>query len=337
MKNLIYSCVFFNENYIELINLLLKSYTLFGDPSENTDYLIICSPEFKDRIQETLHSLNLNEKIWCLTVTSKFESAYTRLKIFEYPEIHLYDKILYLDCDILITNSVDHLLNIELENKIYVLKEGGGRFYHYALFTEEEIESLDKNSAFSSGILLFNNNDTIKNLFSLILLHIKFHLSHELVIPQWLDQPFIVYHAIKHNLYNNTTFENLVINNPSLFKGEIISHFCGVPGHYESKIYKMCHFMHTVMFNQDVDKFKKGNGLNHLTHKKYKWEKSCILFLENGKMNAFGEGKYNFINKYLVKCDFGRRVHLLKFNSDYSTFISVRKDDFEVVRGHSLL
>ena len=49
-----------------------------------------------------------------------------------------------------------------------------------------------------------------------------------------------------------------------------------------------------------------------------------------------GSGKYHFIDKHLVKCDFGGRKHLLKFNNDYSTFISVREDDFDIVVGHHL-
>ena len=53
-------------------------------------------------------------------------------------------------------------------------------------------------------------------------------------------------------------------------------------------------------------------------------------------MNAFGAGKYSFIDEYLVKCDFDGREHLLKFNGNYSEFISVRKDDFEVVVGNHL-
>ena len=73
-----------------------------------------------------------------------------------------------------------------------------------------------------------------------------------------------------------------------------------------------------------------------LLNKTYTWESFTIEFLENGKMNAFGRGKYRFIDKYLVKCYFGGREHLLKFNDDYSRFISVRKDDFEVVVGNHL-
>ena len=70
-----------------------------------------------------------------------------------------------------------------------------------------------------------------------------------------------------------------------------------------------------------------------ILNKTYIWENSNIEFLENGNMNAFGAGKYRFIDKYLVKCDFGNREHFIKFNSDYSIFTSVRKDDLEVISG----
>ena len=76
--------------------------------------------------------------------------------------------------------------------------------------------------------------------------------------------------------------------------------------------------------------------INQLLNKKYVWENSNIEFLENGNMNAFGQGKYIFIDKYLVKCYFGGREHLLKFNENYSRFLSVRRDDFEVVLGNRL-
>ena len=75
MKKLIYSCVFFNENYINLIELLLKSYKIFGDPSNDIDYLILCNDEFKNRIQEIFNILNINGIIWCLDIKTIFESS----------------------------------------------------------------------------------------------------------------------------------------------------------------------------------------------------------------------------------------------------------------------
>lgn len=76
--------------------------------------------------------------------------------------------------------------------------------------------------------------------------------------------------------------------------------------------------------------------INQLLNNKYTWENSTIEFLENGKMNAFGPGEYRFINKFLVNCHFGGRKHLLKFNENYSSFISVRNGDFKVIVGNHL-
>jgi len=565
-KNLIYSCVFYNEKYINLINLLLKSYKLFGNTTDSIDYLIICNPTFKNKIKKLFNNLNINGKIWCLNLKTIFEAGYSRLKIFDYENIHLYDKILYLDCDILITNSINKILEFTLENKLYALEEGhtNKNFWGKDFFKKENPNC----RAFTSGILLFNNNKIIQNLFLKILKHINKHIAKNLPIPECLDQPFIVYHAIKNNLYNNQKLVQIVVNNPKKFRGATICHFPGGPGEYKSKIVKMSNFMNKIMFdiqknyqlnkvdrkdilcvttsniyptlqmnyilkscifndiklhiigirkpfnwikrlkyyinklnnieddnsiviftdaydvfyrdNLDIikkkfininanivfsceklyshqvdekrtvydnfsklygneskyryicagcymgykkdllnllnnilhndfrEKVMKGNGnkdndqcllgyylsenydninfkldyncnifytptedwknnniciknmnkfnssiihvpwkakynnllttlfynkYNYLSNKKYKWENKTIKFLENGKMNAFGPGEYNFVNKYLVKCNFGSMKHLLKFNEDYSEFTSVRKSDFEVIHG----
>jgi lipopolysaccharide biosynthesis glycosyltransferase len=549
-KVIVYSCVFFNEKYVNLINLLLKSYKLFGNSSDDVDYLIICNPDYQKKIQELFDNLDINGKIWCLDLKTMFEAGYSRLKIFNYPDINLYNKILYLDCDILVTNSINNILDFQLENKLYALQEGNTNHHYWGK------QFFGKNNpnceAFTSGILLFNNNIIIKDLFSQILLHINNHITSKLSIPGCLDQPFIVYHAVKNNLYDNQKLINIVINNPNVsdlwrpkqihqnYNGQTICHFPGGPGLYENKIEKMSNFMNDIMFNFNknnlfkikIDNYEKildnnkkhfdklyticketkekveGNcftqhlnidnkineliykQLNHfslgfnatnimeigfnaghssllyllanpnstltifdicehkytlpcfkylqsvfpdrlqifpgdstktvsefyinnpntkfdlihidgahfgdipnkdfynslklssdiiiwddtqilnlnemlnkyikkglvnevflyetkvykhrvcrinlLLNKKYKWGDSSITFLENGKMNAFGMGKYNFIDKYLVNCHFGGNEHLLKFNEDYSRFISVRKGDFKLLIGNHL-
>ena len=327
-KTLIYSCVFFNQKYIDLIHLLLKSYTLFGNAPNEVDYLIICSPHFQKDIQAIFDTLHIKGKIWCLDLKTKFQAGYSRLKIFAYQHIDQYKKILYLDCDILVTNSISNILNFQLKNKLYSLEEGNTKHVYFGK------QFFDKNpnlTAFTSGILLFNNHIIIKDLFRKILSHIQNHIHKKLPIPVCLDQPFIIYHAVKDNLYDNQKLINIVVNNPSNFNHETISHFPGGPGDYERKIVKMSQFMKNVIFN--VNKKTKSKTKIVLLDHKYQWGDSQIEFLENGKMNAFGPGEYKFIDKYLVKCDFGGREHLLKFNENYSRFISIRKDDFEVISG----
>lgn len=258
IKTIIYSCVFFNENYIHLINLLLKSYKLFGNSSDDVDYLIICNSNFQKKIQAIFDNLDIRGKIWCIDLQTKFEAGYSRLKIFDYPDINLYNKILYLDCDILVTNSINNILDFQLENKLYCLQEGNTNHQFWGS------QFFDKNpncSAFTSGLLLFNNNIIIKDLFSQILLHIHNHINSNSPIPDCLDQPFIVYHAVKNNLYNNEKLNNIVINNPNSsdnwrpkhlnpnYNGQTICHFPGGPGHYESKILKMTNYIRDIMFN----------------------------------------------------------------------------------------
>ena len=332
-KTLIYSCVFLTEQYIDLINLLLKSFKLFGNSPNNVDYLILCYPNFQKKIRAIFNNLNINGKIWCLKIKTKFEATYSRLQIFDYRNINLYHKILYLDCDILVTHSINNILDFQLENKLYVVKEKPHRIHHCAMFTDKEYTLLDKKkTGFSSGILLFNNNKIIKDLFSKILLHIDNHISSKLPIPPCCVQPFVVYHATKNNLIDNQKLIDLVLNNPNIFKNQTIAHFPGGVGHYGRKINAMTNFMNNVMFklNKNVNIETDNVFFPNL----YTWNNSTIEFLENSRMNAFGPGSYKFINNYLVKCDFGGREHLLKFNENYSRFLSVRKGDFEVVLGN---
>ena len=51
--NLIYSCVFTNENYITLFKNLLTSYCRYNDTS-NVCYLVITSKEFHEKIKNIL-------------------------------------------------------------------------------------------------------------------------------------------------------------------------------------------------------------------------------------------------------------------------------------------
>jgi FkbM family methyltransferase len=309
-KTLIYSCVFFNEKYIDLINLLLKSYKLFGNSRDNVDYLIICNPDFQKKIQAIFDNLDISGKIWCINLKTKFEAGYSRLKIFDYPNINLYNKILYLDCDILVTNSINNILDFQLENKLYALEEGNTNHNFWGK------QFFDKNpncSAFTSGILLFNNNIIIKDLFSQILLHIHNHINSMLPIPDCLDQPFIVYHAVKNNLYNNEKLINIVINNPNAsddwrpkhlkpyYTSETICHFPGGVGDYESKIVKMSNFMNNVMFNvtnkEVISEIIPHNFINTIL------SNGATMVSKERLINLYKQcNKFNHTNYSFVEC-----------------------------------
>jgi hypothetical protein len=252
--NLIYSCVFVQESFINLIYLLLLSYKLYGEI--DYDYLIITHPVFEKKIMKIFSMFKVNGKIWRLNINETVASAFSRLHIFKYPEIHNYKKILYLDCDVLIIDSLKKLFDVKLENKLYAIKEGNTTTEHHGKTVWEFKKEINpKKTAFSSGVLLFNNCKEIEKLFNDSLIHGANYSNTLHQVPSCLDQPFIIYEAITQNLHNNELLIMYAANNPNpnLSHNLCIAHFPGGVGWVEGKIAKMWSFLIPLVKN-DSDK-----------------------------------------------------------------------------------
>ena len=242
--NLIYFCVFHNEKYIELAELLLKSLRLYGKLGETVDVLVYTSTDFANKMR-------LNE--WPFRVIYKTNDTYdsiakackARLDLFDFPEIGRYEKILYLDTDILIRREVLPVFDVAKHDLLYALEEGSLNMevpYDYwgkTLFGPGQIEALEDKTAFSSGVLLFRNGPTMRNLFERIRLNMGTGDPHE-----FHDQPYIVYHTIRAGLKNNQALKPFVsINEKSAKTTKTILHFAGSPGAAENKQEKMRQFL----------------------------------------------------------------------------------------------
>ena len=344
--NLIYICVFHNESYINLLELLINSIYLKSniDPT-TTHILLITSCNFQPIIEKILEKFNLPIHYFILNLRSLFEAGCARLNIFKYEKIDNYDKILYLDTDILLNNDINTLFNINiLDNKIYALEEGRisvGNYYGSKFFDFSKISP--NLPAFTTGILFFKNSTIIKDLFKTVDLHIIDYIYKKRNgPPNCLDQPFIVYNAITQKKYDNQLMKQFVENNPSIVsKEKIIYHFPGHPGSYNSKIAKMMAFWKKIdstefipsIFSQES---KNNDNSKIIEDKTFSWGNRSIRFLKNGQMNAFGKGNYKQIEPYTIQANFGNRKHILKFNSDYTEFVSTRMGDNIIETGKRL-
>ena len=244
--NCIFITVFHQEKYVEMFLLLLESILLYGNLDCNTEILIYTSTQFMQLIKQN----NLfNSKIVFEindTYNNIDKSCKARLDLFHLSSTEKYNKILYLDTYIIVKGDINQLFNLCKEDILYVLEEGEidncADFYGKTLFGDEIRNYTDK-TAFTSGILLFNNCEKIKDLFTIIqndMINRPYNFS-------CFDQPYIVYNAFKYNLYNNKILKEFVVNNDNnIHSNKVIHHFPGYPGVYQHKIKKMTFFLNNI-------------------------------------------------------------------------------------------
>lgn len=227
--------------------LLLESILLYGNLDNNTHIVVYTSTEFMNMIRQS--------HLYCEKIVFEINDTYTsidlackaRLDLFELPCISQYNKILYLDTDIIIKNAVNTVFELCNEDILYVVEEGNlqldnNDYWGKSLFGNE-ITQYSDTSAFSSGILLFNNCECIRQLFE----NIKKDMIKRPRNFKCYDQPYIVYNAFKYKLYNNKLLKLFAVNNKSNIAGiEVIHHFPGGPGEYASKISFMTQFLNRV-------------------------------------------------------------------------------------------
>ena len=164
-------CVFIKEQYIELLSLLIRSMCINGNiNTSNTHILIITSSEFQRLIQSELETYilktNILIKYYTLNLNTIMEASCCKLNIFDYADVNIYTKILYLDTDILINGDINILFNLNiLQDKLYALEEGtiGGPFWGKEFFDSSKFKSsITTFSALTNSIFCKANTQIIE-------------------------------------------------------------------------------------------------------------------------------------------------------------------------------
>ena len=332
MRNLIYMCVFRSREYITLFQYLAESIISYGELTNDTDVIILTQSDFEEDILRVATGLpNVTTRLY--SIDSVFESSRTKLRIFDH-DLSEYSKILYLDTDILVNESLKPLFDIDLDpTKLYALEEGVVSHEYWGgetpLFDLTKING--NTTAFSAGILLFKNSTEMKQLFSEMNSHIDLDIYEKKIpISGCLEQPYVNYGAIMKGQYNNQALKTLVQNNPTVITpGISVYHFPGGPGWYWRKLPAMESFR-ILMKGYRILKPK-------LLEKVFCWgdenQVNTITFKEDHLLTFFGEQRhaiYNTLAENVAEVIFGGYSHLLVFNESITAFTSIRKVDFQI-------
>ena len=340
-KNCIFCCVFNQERYINMFLLMLESIFIYGELDNDIEILVYTSTLFMKRIKQS-HLFN-EEKIK-FEINDTYDTAdkacKSRLDLFNLNSVLNYTKILYLDIDIIVKGDINTLFDVCKEDILYTVREGeldhtrvtlGVKhdvpFWGRHLFSDSEIESIEDKTAFTSGILLFNNCEKIKFLFNRVVEDI---LTREPTLaPNLLfnDQPFIVYNAFKYKLYNNKILSSIVVNDDeNINSDKLIHHFPDNTGIYEGKIKRMNNFL-TKLKDVTIDNIV-GKTIEYINNNLMPIIKHCGEVLEGNIFTHHHSCNYTdlFVNKVknissLLLNKNITNVMEIGFNSGFSTLL----------------
>jgi len=324
--NLVYACVFYNRDYMKLLELLLASMKIYSS-TDTFDFLVLTSPGFEESLDELSSKTGIRIHTMCIPLTTIFEAACARLRIFDYKFISRYDTILYLDTDILIKGELGPLFSLAKDEILYAIEEGTIASKNFgSLFFRPG--AVDMNIAgINSGTLLFQNCLPVRDLFCRIRGHIQAFTDKGEAPPYALDQPFINYHAIQSGIYDNKALNPFVSlyeksDTVTNYATSVICHFSFPIGNFGHKYSRMKAFFINLLSGPSIEGCEyenrvKGRGLT--------WGSGFIEFGQGRELHtSWGKGEYEIKSPDLVCAFWNNYFHMLKFNEKFSECISVR-------------
>lgn len=174
-KNLIYYTVYFDNGYVELLNKSICS--ILKNSKVNFDLLLITDLATKDIIVKQEFIKKITPK-FLITETpfDGVEASQNKVRIFEFKDVRQYDKILFLDCDIISLGSVNDIFNKELQhNTLYTARNSNLQYWHHKTYHHgfeflgaEHVREMTnaQQMPFNAGQFLFKMSDRMLKHFN---------------------------------------------------------------------------------------------------------------------------------------------------------------------------
>jgi len=239
MKKLLYLTIPSNS-YINILMVFLKCINLYADIDHNTEILIITNEKVKNKIKKNIKQLELKIKYFTDDIDSVESNCCSFLNIYDYENIDQYDKILYVNIDILITRNINKIFDLLSDNdpKLYVATEPVYKQNTNYIF-ENELDQYKYAPIFSSNILLFNNTQESKEIFDEIINNISNCNKLEC-------QAYLNYYCAKYDMFDNM-LTKYTSSNPQFYLDNDKFTFCHFSGpNNETKYQKINSYFNKI-------------------------------------------------------------------------------------------
>jgi FkbM family methyltransferase len=197
----------------------------------------------------------------------------------------------------------------------------------------------------NGGILLFRPTEAIKAIFSDINAHVKRVKDNGEPMPNCADQPFMNYHFIKNDRYNNTMLEKHGLiycidppPPPSAPTDVVLCHFVWPIGNAGHKLGRMRPHVSHVLKHYLAIMGKDSVTSEHpeaFVGSSYNWgNDGGIRFEANGILHTtWRKGTYEWLDSFTLFASWAGFQHFVRFDSTYKTYMSVRVGDLDFTTG----
>lgn len=210
-RNLIYFTTGCDATYFKLTSFCIQTIAQSNN-LENIDILVMCDQAYCALIRQDLPEF---VKVHITADnSSSHQTSMRKCEIFNYEYIHMYDKILYLDSDIVVTGNIASLFDAALnDNILYVKRDSIDNDCHnhlehsLRLYTETQVNdfALNHQHGFSCGHFIFCNSQVMKYHFDQVL---KLMASHK--GPYFYEQSFMNHYFNSNYATDETLLEGVV-------------------------------------------------------------------------------------------------------------------------------
>lgn len=259
MNNLIYFTVFGNKDYLNMLKLCLKSIVLSCNNKMSFDFLFITEIDFEKEI--SFFTKDFNNKSFFLiknTIKNPMRASMQKLNIFEFEKIENYEKIVFLDCDILVLKNINTIFEEKWNDNLLSVFQGfnisGGFNSKFHGLTgkvpEKKIQDLKlKNIVpFNAGHFAFKNSIKMKNHFENTLWLSKVWPGEYFYEQSFMNHYFALNELVDYSLFRDKIFlaslnENTICYK-FLFDNIYIIHFIGASKITADKTQKIKNFFY---------------------------------------------------------------------------------------------
>jgi hypothetical protein len=308
---------------------VINVYTKYIKP-ENYDISMMLTPGLGDFIRGTITLLKLSKEMgFNVLVDLRYNPISNFLKTQDIDKLYL-EKVdenlndlkffMYLNnLKNYIIESFKHNDIITIHTNSIIKPEPKENFYN--INTKNDSLTEDEKNYIKN---IFTPNDELKKYIDEKMINIP--KNYEIIHFRLGDE---------YSFQSNNIPENILVKFEELFKNNYNENTILLSDSKFFKNYiKSKYNVHII--DNDIEHIGNlNNSINNIINNKYSWGDSdlYIKFLDDFKMDAFGDGNYTITDNHNIIAYFGCREHDIKFNKNYTEFTSIRKDDLCIVNG----